>query len=533
MNIRQDRRSYYIFLLLTLSSSVLTLLIGISMAWLNLQNTIESRTRDFDKLLVMLDSLYLTPLGHSNQTALQLIEEQMDKPAIAGGAPALNAVWKAAYRLRAEPAYLFFFNLASQRLDTYPSWVPAAGYDPRQRPWYRALEMTGPNNQLIGPYREYNSGEWMLSYTRKVQDDSGKLLGLLMADIPVQRLHERLLQGMLPIPVALQVLHHDTGAVITQFHPELVPEAGMSPATEPSWHTLWHGLSRQHLNADSKLDLHVYLPPAIFREAARNTLRLVILPMVLLFALSLLSLSVLILIFRSEQRLVARLLSGEQPESLHQWLSTWFSRDVLARAHLLRHEQQANREALLTDPLTGIQNRRAFDLDMANSQQQATPLTLMLIDVDHFKQVNDALGHQQGDRVLIAVARQLRQTMQPALSYRIGGDEFAVLTAERRASVLLEGVQRLQRALARLQPQAVSVSVGIACVDDSREPGLFELADASLYRSKQHGRNGWTLRSAHGAWYDSWQSEPFTAASETDSTPAAGPAADKSTPPGD
>ena len=95
MNIRQDRRSYYIFLLLTLSSSVLTLLIGISMAWLNLQNTIESRTRDFDKLLVMLDSLYLTPLGHSNQTALQLIEEQMDKPAIAGGAPALNAVWKA------------------------------------------------------------------------------------------------------------------------------------------------------------------------------------------------------------------------------------------------------------------------------------------------------------------------------------------------------------------------------------------------------------------------------------------------------
>ena len=91
MNIRQDRRSYYIFLLLTLSSSVLTLLIGISMAWLNLQNTIESRTRDFDKLLVMLDSLYLTPLGHSKQTALQLIEEQMDKPAIAGGAPALNA----------------------------------------------------------------------------------------------------------------------------------------------------------------------------------------------------------------------------------------------------------------------------------------------------------------------------------------------------------------------------------------------------------------------------------------------------------
>lgn len=532
MKIRQDRRSYYIFLLLTISSSVLTLLIGIGMGWLNLQNTIEGRGRDFHKLLLTLDSLYLSPLSHNNQTILAIIEEQMDKPAIARGEPALNAVWNAAYRLRAEPAYLFFYNMATNRLDTYPHWAPNEPYNPKVRPWYQALLAEGGDSQLIGPYREFNSGDWMLSYTRRVRNHDGAILGLLIADIPVDRIHERLQQSLKDVGVGLRVLHHQTGELITEIYPERFPPSDDGSHASSSWQILHHGQQLNYRNGESLLDLQLYLPASLFMESVLGTLRLIVLPMVLLFGLSLASLTVLILIFRAEQRLVAKLLAGEDPEVLHQRLSTWFSRDVLARAHLLRHEQMANREALLTDPLTGILNRRAFDLDLASTRNQASALTLMLLDVDRFKEVNDQFGHQEGDRVLIAVARQLREVMQPALSYRIGGDEFAVLTAERRAAVLLDSVQRLQHALRRLTPGSVTVSIGIATVDDSRDSGLFELADASLYRSKQHGRDGWTLRTAHGDWFNSGSPPVFNVPSETGSRPAAAPKADTSTPPG-
>lgn len=149
-----------------------------------------------------------------------------------------------------------------------------------------------------------------------------------------------------------------------------------------------------------------------------------------------------------------------------------------------------------TDALTRAGNRRAFDFSLgravANTAQNESDLVLMLLDLDHFKQVNDNYGHQTGDQVLKEFSDLVFEQIEHRQHfYRIGGEEFAIL---------LEGVD-LKQALrvaemcrhqvdTQLNTPKISVSVGVAKyeVDDSKE-SFFERADAALYQAKCEGRN--------------------------------------------
>jgi two-component system cell cycle response regulator len=151
-----------------------------------------------------------------------------------------------------------------------------------------------------------------------------------------------------------------------------------------------------------------------------------------------------------------------------------------------------------TDALTGIGNRRSFDEELANRFEHARrygrPLTLVMIDIDHFKEVNDTFGHQTGDAVLQRIARVLQQTTrQSDFVARFGGEEFVVLLPE---TALLEGLQvaeKIRAAVAAddLQPR-VTVSAGVATMPhphvDSPD-ALIAAADGALYRAKESGRN--------------------------------------------
>jgi diguanylate cyclase len=160
-------------------------------------------------------------------------------------------------------------------------------------------------------------------------------------------------------------------------------------------------------------------------------------------------------------------------------------------------------EALL-DPLTGLLNRRglskAIDEAIAARESGLAGWSLLIIDIDHFKRVNDTHGHILGDKVLQAVARVLRSSIKGQdIAVRLGGEEFAVLlpdTAESGAVVLAERIrQSVARGRIRRVDQAeplgdVTVSIGVACHDGS-EPSEQWLAraDKALYASKQNGRN--------------------------------------------
>ncbi|OYU26953.1 MAG: hypothetical protein CFE41_13225 [Burkholderiales bacterium PBB2] len=162
----------------------------------------------------------------------------------------------------------------------------------------------------------------------------------------------------------------------------------------------------------------------------------------------------------------------------------------------------------MKDGLTGIANRRAFDerllVEWRRSQRQQLPLSLLMVDIDHFKQFNDHYGHLEGDRCIRAVALTLQQVAGRAsdLVARYGGEEFALLLPETDAAAAARLAQSCLDAMAALGlPHAqssagghVSLSIGCATVQASADTPpelLLGLADQALYRAKREGRRRW------------------------------------------
>jgi diguanylate cyclase len=170
----------------------------------------------------------------------------------------------------------------------------------------------------------------------------------------------------------------------------------------------------------------------------------------------------------------------------------------------LRDELEHTRLQVTIDALTGLKNRRAFDATLHEACSQAnkpnTTLSLLLIDIDHFKDVNDTYGHLIGDKVIRSVGALLSANIKGKDTVaRMGGEEFAVLlpetplaNAERVGEVLRAAIERsrLKRADTGETVGRVTVSIGVAAYQPGESNDNFiERADKALYLSKKAGRN--------------------------------------------
>ena len=173
--------------------------------------------------------------------------------------------------------------------------------------------------------------------------------------------------------------------------------------------------------------------------------------------------------------------------------------------------QQANHrlhQLASYDGLTGLPNTRRFWEDLRRhcqrSKRHGQALNLLAIDIDHFKQVNDTLGHLAGDQVLRGVAQEIDANLRVEEgAYRVGGEEFAVILDDTTLDEAKNVAERLRRAVAARQiwpheggkedlELQVTISIGIAGCDEKFCPApqrLYELADQALYDAKQGGRN--------------------------------------------
>ena len=178
---------------------------------------------------------------------------------------------------------------------------------------------------------------------------------------------------------------------------------------------------------------------------------------------------------------------------------------VAARIRQLRieHERAAERHAVLerqaqTDALTGVANRRGFGEALTRvtaAQAEPWPLALLVIDIDHFKRVNDVHGHATGDAILQAVAQHVRRVAgEEAIVARMGGEEFFVALRHHdlaRAGTIAERIRQtlpLSLAMGDELP-AVTISLGVAAGLSSQLEALMDDADCALYRAKNEGRN--------------------------------------------
>ncbi len=154
-----------------------------------------------------------------------------------------------------------------------------------------------------------------------------------------------------------------------------------------------------------------------------------------------------------------------------------------------------------TDPLTGLANRRALDEELerriAQWQRRGTVLSLLLVDVDHFKRFNDRHGHQAGDEMLCLVAQTLRDTLREMdVVTRYGGEEFAAVLPETNLTEATRAAERVRQAVANTvvacdgEELHNTVSVGIAQATETDDAvSLIGRADDALYAAKEAGRN--------------------------------------------
>lgn len=197
---------------------------------------------------------------------------------------------------------------------------------------------------------------------------------------------------------------------------------------------------------------------------------------------------------------------------IYACLRTKALQDELRQKNRQLEEMLTRVETLaITDPLTGLFNRRRFEsiltLEFKKAQRYQTPLSCMMIDIDHFKEINDTYGHKVGDSILKEIGNIIQKAIREVDTVsRWGGEEFAVLVpntsrenAIQPATRILTGVSR--HAFADIGGKRITVSIGIADITDpaiTDEEKLVHAADLAMYEAKRKGRNRieWTWDSS-------------------------------------
>ena len=190
--------------------------------------------------------------------------------------------------------------------------------------------------------------------------------------------------------------------------------------------------------------------------------------------------------------------TGDDQEMLE--LLAYHAATAIDNARLFNEVQRL----AVIDPLTGIYNRRQFFTlaarEFERSRRYHEPLSAIMLDIDHFKQVNDSYGHAAGDQVLRVIAVECCSCMREAdLLARYGGEEFAILMPVTDRQSALAGAERLRHHIAQLsiqsdsEPLTITISIGVATLDetcmDKDVETLVNRADHALYAAKRAGRN--------------------------------------------
>lgn len=196
----------------------------------------------------------------------------------------------------------------------------------------------------------------------------------------------------------------------------------------------------------------------------------------------------------SEMELNARIYAALRTKALQ---------DELRQKNRQLEEMLTKVEALaITDPLTGLYNRRRFEAVLENEfhrmMRYKLPLSCVMMDIDHFKSVNDTYGHKTGDSVLREIAEVLRRSIRAVdTPARWGGEEFIVLLPQTGKKDAMMVAQRLlqsvsQHPFTELPNKEVTVSIGLASAPDSSIDSIEKLihaSDEALYNAKRNGRN--------------------------------------------
>ena len=359
--------------------------------------------------------------------------------------------------------------------------APAPGME--DQPYFSRLRDGHFSGLVISRrHRDGPDGPWVVDVVRRVEHPDGRFAGAVVAPVAIARLENML--GAADVGPGGAVSLRDEDLAIVARHPPQpegatghdVPEALRDLVARGEISGTFHATARsdgtERLHSYRKVSgypLHVTVGRSTqeYMGHWRRDMGVVALISAMLFAVAI---GATLMVDRAwrRQRQVARQL-----------------------------EKQAH-----TDPLTGLANRRHFfevaEAELARSQRYGTPLSVLMVDIDHFKEVNDAHGHRAGDRVLQQLARTCVEVLRAVdVVGRVGGEEFAILLPETAtegaadvAGRLREEVEASEVARAEGVPLRVTVSIGVSSLAGAANlDTLMSQADDALYDAKHRGRN--------------------------------------------
>jgi len=342
------------------------------------------------------------------------------------------------------------------------------------------LQDPDPGMKISRPFRARSSPhDWRISFSYRLNDDRGEFMGVAEAAMRLGYFSQLFKSLNIGHGGTVNLVSRD-GILLAQEPPLAEDMIGKDFSSRPNFVRILRegdGSFTSVSSVDQKQRLYTF-------SQVGN------LPLIVVVALSSQE------VFASWQR-TALLVSGATGALCISllWL-TWLLRGELRRRHTAEREL-----ALLAsvDPLTGLANRRTLDqtlqLEWLRAKRSGQPLSILMIDADHFKALNDRLGHQRGDEALRTLAQLIGgYVRRPAdLAARYGGEEFSVVLPETTTAGAFTMAQNIREAVEQLPGElTMTVSIGIATWAQGPYDELDQLllaADKALYQAKASGRN--------------------------------------------
>ncbi len=406
------------------------------------------------------------------------------------------------------------------------NYTPPEGFDPTVRPWYKAAIKSAPLISPGIPYREIKTRKWLVSISKVLINDKGRISGVISIDSSIDKIKKMLesndkdfksLHSFVIRPDGTIIIHNDKGFLGKNIYKIIPEKKGIFKRTS--------GFFEYSYKGTKKIAFFSYAPKIkwiIVTVCDKKEIFIPIFYQILVASLIIALISFLVGIYLNysfsshflepllqlNKRVINIINDREQQGEGYIYPDNEIGAIAKNVEHLTEQElykknlelKSKNKELEIlstTDKLTGLLNRRKMDKELNKELKRAKrynqTFSLILVDIDFFKKVNDTFGHQAGDTLLIELSRLIRNSLRSSdLVARWGGEEFLVLCPNSDLNEATNLAERLRLFVENYNfsvERKITISVGVAEYKGQSLDDLINEADKKLYIAKREGRN--------------------------------------------